>query len=71
MAATGSAAGAAHCSACGAPMACNRDDPGGCWCARVAALPADLLEPGKGCLCEACLRARAEALVPDTKQTAR
>jgi Cysteine-rich CWC len=47
-----------RCAACGKPIACGFDDPAGCWCARLPALPARELVTGAACLCETCLRAR-------------
>jgi hypothetical protein len=55
----GSGAGI-RCSACGAPMHCGMNDPGGCWCAGLAPVGAALLAPGQGCWCEACLKQRGQ-----------
>jgi hypothetical protein len=44
------------CARCGAPLRCGRDDPAGCWCARLPALDPGRYEPGAGCVCESCLR---------------
>lgn len=49
-------AGPTHCARCGAPFECGRDDPGGCWCARLPALPRERYADAAGCLCEPCLR---------------
>lgn len=46
-----------RCSRCGAGFDCGRDDPGGCWCAALPALPSDRYDAGGDCLCPACLRA--------------
>jgi hypothetical protein len=51
-------AGSARCSACGAEFACGIEDPSGCWCTRLPALPPDGVVSGAGCLCERCLLAR-------------
>jgi hypothetical protein len=56
--AVGAGSGATHCAACGAPMVCGRNDPAGCWCARLPPLPAGSIEAGQSCLCERCLRTR-------------
>lgn len=48
---------AGRCPDCGVPVACGRDDPGGCWCADRPPLPAELRSAG-GCLCPACLERR-------------
>ncbi|HQR78270.1 MAG TPA: cysteine-rich CWC family protein [Burkholderiaceae bacterium] len=48
----------ARCSACGAEFVCGVEDPEGCWCARLPAVPSDGLVSGAGCLCERCLLAR-------------
>lgn len=56
--------GATVCAACGAPMSCGRDEPGGCWCARLPPLPAGALASGQGCLCPACLGERVSAASP-------
>ncbi|HYS12043.1 MAG TPA: cysteine-rich CWC family protein [Burkholderiaceae bacterium] len=50
---------ATYCSACGRPMVCGRNDPAGCWCARLPPLPAGTIFAGQSCLCETCLRDRA------------
>jgi hypothetical protein len=50
-----------RCPGCGAAFSCGRDDPAGCWCARLPALPADRYDTAAGCLCEACLRRRLDA----------
>lgn len=63
-ASAGAPVGAIRCAACGAFMTCGRDDPAGCWCARLPALPAATLIEGKGCLCERCLGARLDAGAP-------
>lgn len=53
----------AVCSQCGAAFACGRDEPTGCWCARLPPLDAARIEAARGCLCERCLAARlAEAI---------
>jgi hypothetical protein len=44
------------CARCGAPFACGRDDPAGCWCVRMPSVPAERVDPAATCLCEACLR---------------
>lgn len=44
------------CSRCGASIHCGRDDPAGCWCARLPTLSPDRYDAAAGCLCEACLR---------------
>jgi len=44
------------CARCGALFHCGRDDPAGCWCARLPALPRDRYGAVAGCLCEDCLR---------------
>lgn len=49
---------ASTCARCGAPFRCGRDDPAGCWCARLPALPPERYEAAAGCLCERCLRQR-------------
>jgi len=46
-----------RCSRCGATFHCGIDDPGGCWCAQLPALPLGALESGRGCLCPSCLSA--------------
>ncbi len=46
----------ATCARCGAPFQCGLDDPQGCWCAKLPALPRAALDASAGCLCEACLR---------------
>jgi len=48
-----------RCSACGAAMVCGRDDPAGCWCARLPPLAASAVVPAADCVCEPCLRSRA------------
>ena len=40
---------------------CGRDDPAGCWCARLPTLPPDRYDAAAGCLCEACLRRMLDA----------
>jgi len=62
---------AAHsaCARCGAPFRCGRDDPAGCWCARLPALPRDRYDAAAGCLCEACLRALLDAAATPPRTT--
>jgi hypothetical protein len=48
-----------RCARCGAAFRCGIGDAGGCWCARLPALPRERLAPGAGCLCAACLAALA------------
>jgi len=50
-----------RCSACGAAMVCGRDDPAGCWCARLPPLAASAIVAAADCVCESCLRSRATA----------
>ena len=50
-----------RCSACGASFHCGRDDPAGCWCARLPTLPPDRYATAADCLCEACLRRMLDA----------
>jgi len=47
--------GEARCARCGAPFRCGIDDAGGCWCAKLPALPREAYAEAAGCLCEACL----------------
>jgi hypothetical protein len=46
-----------RCSGCGQAFQCGIDDPAGCWCATLPALPRDAYEADAACLCERCLRA--------------
>jgi hypothetical protein len=50
-----------RCSGCGAEFSCGRDDPAGCWCARLPALPSNRYDAAAGCLCEGCLRRMLDA----------
>ncbi len=45
-----------NCARCGALFHCGIDDVDGCWCARLPALPREVLAVSAGCLCEHCLR---------------
>jgi hypothetical protein len=47
---------ASTCARCGARFGCGRDDPNGCWCAALPALPAAAIDRASGCLCPSCLR---------------
>jgi hypothetical protein len=49
------------CARCGAPFRCGRDDPAGCWCARLPALPRNRYDTAAGCLCEDCLQRALDA----------
>ena len=49
------------CARCGAPLRCGRDDPAGCWCARLPELDPARYEVGAGCVCEPCLRRLLES----------
>ena len=50
-----------RCAGCGAEFTCGRDDPAGCWCARLPGLSPDRYAAAAGCLCEACLGSLLDA----------
>jgi ribosomal protein L34E len=47
---------AAACARCGAPFHCGVNDPQGCWCTKLPALPRRAFDATAGCLCATCLR---------------
>ena len=52
--------GSTQCARCGAPFHCGAQaGDAGCWCQALPALPP--LPDLDGCLCPACLQARADA----------
>jgi hypothetical protein len=58
------------CARCGAPFCCGIDDPKGCWCAKLPALPQQAYDDTKSCLCEGCLRQAVNAAAdPSSGQT--
>ncbi|HYG56091.1 MAG TPA: cysteine-rich CWC family protein [Burkholderiales bacterium] len=56
---------AEKCAACGTAFGCGREGGGPCWC---ETLPPLTPQPGKTCLCRACLeQALKEQTAPDPR----